>query len=468
MKINNKKVIALFLIIAMANITPASALSVGEINNHIENDLNTYNNYSWWDKLWNVGDIISSLAHVASDLSAEITSLNNQAINAQNEASNLKNKLENLYSQINERKNQNQEELEYQKAGIEETKKSIEANSHESANITNGTNKSSNPNTSLDNQSNENSSSTKTNNTLTQNHTDSTNNSLNQNHTTDPSKTDISLNNSQTKGSESLDNNSNESSSNHTAIKSKETSSKLSLSNYAQEDGEKYPEAYFKSRDIKYTKLISSTSQLKKGQIVQILKDGVFKYWVFNGLTTDNDVTYISLITGNGKSYSDDMESFIEDFTGLTYELNESPHEENPYHTVKKIQQLQIKSLDSLNKKIDQQSTWASISNYILIAGGAITALGFILATACALCSIIYCIAAAATVTVVLGIPCATIAAIAAWAAVLTGAGALILLAIGLPLTVGGGIALGVLNSINEGDKTEYKRLKDDYESDEL
>ena len=63
MKINNKKVIALFLIIAMANITPASALSVGEINNHIENDLNTYNNYNWWDKMWHVADIISSLAH---------------------------------------------------------------------------------------------------------------------------------------------------------------------------------------------------------------------------------------------------------------------------------------------------------------------------------------------------------------------------------------------------------------------
>lgn len=444
----------------MANITPASALSVGEINNHIENDLNTYNNYSWWDKMWHVADIITSLAQVASELSAEINSLNNQAINAQNEASNLKNKLENLYSQINERKNQNQKELEYQKAGIEETKKSIEANSHESAYITHGTNQSSNGNTSLDNQSTENSSLFKTN---SLNHTnDSSNISLNQNY--NPDKTDNSLN-STTNGSESLNN---ESSSNKTAIKSKETSSKLSISNYALEDGEKYPEAYFKSKDIQYTKLLSSLSQLKKGQIVQIIKDGVFKYWVFNGLTTDNDVTYISLSTGNGKSYNDDMESFSEDFTGLTYNIDESPNKENPYHSIKKIQSLQIQSLASLNKKIDQQSAWASTSNYILIAGGAITALGIILATACALFSVIYAIASAATVTVVLGIPCATIAAIAAWAACLSGIGAVILLAIGLPLTVGGGIALGVLNSINDCDKTEYKRLKDDYVSDEL
>lgn len=60
------------------------------------------------------------------------------------------------------------------------------------------------------------------------------------------------------------------------------------------------------------------------------------------------------------------------------------------------------------------------------------------------------------------------IIAISGWGAVITGALAVVLLAIGLPLTIGGGIALGECNRMNAYDIPEYNRLKDDYNSDNL
>lgn len=457
----NQKIIALFLVIAMINLTPASAMTLGDVNNHMANSLDSYNHMNWWDKIWHVGDVIASLCQVASDLSSVVNDFNNQAINTENEAANLKNKLEYINSQINNRKAENNAEEEYKNAGIADTKRCIESNSK----INNITNQSSNKtNVSNNNSHDENKSLTYI--------TNISNNSSNKEQISNNS----SINNSNSKESELINNksntNSNESITNNssqensTVTGSKKTSNKLSVSDYAKKDGEKYPEAYFKSNNIKYSKLVQSISKLKKGQIVQILKDGVFKYWVFNGLTQENGVTYINLVTGNGENYQDDKESFNEDFTGLTYEIDELPDEENPYHSVKKIQELEIQSLESLNNKINEQSTWASISNYIAIVGTGISTLGFIFGAASALFGVILTLASAATATVWLGIPCAAIAAIAAWACVLSGVASVILLVIGLPLAVGGGIAQGVINSINDGDKSTYSRLKDDYSSD--
>ncbi len=460
---DKRNIIALFLVIAIVNITPASAMSIGDINNQISSDINTYNGYNWWQKLWNTGSILNSLFNIGMELKDEVSNLKDQALNSKNDAEGMQNKLGNLNSLINDRKAQSQNEADQRDKLIAETKENIQKNANNSlenssqtetaSNITaNNTNKSSENSENLDNQS-------KTNPSVT----DPSGEILNES-----TKTDL---NQTTKTNQSTTTELNQTTKTNQSTKlQKKSESKVAISNYSRDDAEKYVKSYFKKHNVNYSELELSPNELENGYIVQLLKDGVFKYWVFEGYTTNGKGKFVSLTTGNEVSESVDYISFKNAFTGLAYNLegDEDPETENVYHSVKSIQQLQIDGLDPLQKKIKEQTDWGAASNYITIGGGFISGLGFILATASALFAVILCLATAAGATIVLGIPCALIATISAWAAVLTGVFAVILLAIGLPLTIGGGIALEECNRMNGYDTMLYNRLLSDYNSDTI
>lgn len=456
---NKRNIIALFLVIAMVNITPATAMSVGDINSKIESDINTYNGYNWWQKLWNTGSILNSLFNIGMELKDEVSNLKDKALNSKNDAEDLQNKLGNLNSLINDRKTESQNDADKRDKLIAETKEKIQGNINNSL---------------------ENSSQGETISNLTVNNTNESSdesedsNNYITNKSTNPVVTEPAdkIVNQSTKTELNQTTNLNKSTKtelNQSTAKVKNSESKLAISSYAKDDAEKYVKTYFRKHNVTYSQLELSPSELKNGYIVQLLKDGVFKYWVFEGYTTNGKAKFAILTTGNELIDSVDYTSFANSFTGLVYNLEENDTEtENVYHSVKSIQQLQIDGLDPLQKKIKEQTDWGVTSNYITIAGGCISGLGFILATACALFTVILSLAIAAGATVVLGIPCALIATISAWAAVLTGVFAVILLVIGLPLTIGGGIALGECNRMNVYDTMLYNRLLADYNSDSI
>lgn len=393
MKLNlkdKKNIIALFLVIAIVNITPASAMTIGDVNNQISNDINTYNGYNWWQKLWHTGDIICSLFNAASKLADVVDDLKNQALNAQADALNQQNKLNSLYSSINQRKDENQKENDEKNKLINDTEKSIQENAKDikSSNQTEtGVNQTANINNqtadyNLTNQSNTN--------PVTDPIVENPSSKINQSNAK-------KLNNSNL--NQSTKTVSKKSSSNFN--QSNNTPKKIVISKYARDDADKYVKSYFKKNNVDYNEMELSSTELKNNYIVQLFKDGVFKYWVFKGYDRDGTTKLVNLTTGNGNRKSEDIMDFADSFTGLAYSINETSAEvETPEHVVRKIQKEEISSLDSLQNKIKEQTDWGAAANYILISGGGITGLGFAFGAACALLSIIFAIASVATATV--------------------------------------------------------------------
>lgn len=456
MKLNikdKKNIIALFLVMALVNITPASAMSIGDINNQISSDIDTYNGYNWWQKLWHTGDVIASLFNIATKLTDAVDDLKNQALNAQTDASKQQDKLNSLNSAINQRKAENQIEAEKRDKLINDTNQSIQENKKD-LEIDNQTETKENKSLNTNNQSTaelENNLTSQTNkqpvtNPTLENHSSS---NINQSNKNNLNKSNL---NQSTKSSQL-----------------KTASKKKVISNESREDANKFVKGYFKKHNVDYTELELSSTELKNGYIVQLFKDEVFKYWVFEGYTSNGKSKFVNLTTGNGASKSEDIMDFADSFTCLAYHINDTSAEsETPYHAVRNIQKEELNSLDSLQNKIKEQTDWGAAANYILISGGGISGLGFAFGAACALLSVIFGIATAATATVVLGIPMALIIAISGWGAVITGILSVILLAIWLPLTIGGGIALGECNRMNAYDAPLYNRLVDDYKSNDL
>lgn len=465
---NKRSIIILFLILAIVNITPATAMSLGDINSQMENDINTYNSYNWWQKLWNTGSIISSLFNIGMKLKDEAANIQNQIENALNEAGNAQNKIRSINSLINDYNTNSQNEKDKKDKIIADTEKNIQENmdnsiendkptENRSNETENNTNKSSDeskdPNYQITNHSNGSQISEPVGEMINQ----KTNNNLNQSTKSNES----SKNNLNQTTKEFSTNNLN---TNHKTQKN--TQDKVAISDYSRDDAEKYVKSYFKNNNITYSELELQPTKLKNGYIIQLFKDGVYKYWVFEGYNTQEKTKFAKLTTGNGNIVLVDSTTFKNAFTGLAYNLNGTNYETNAHHAVKDIQKLQIESLDSKANTIKTLTDWATAGGGISIAGGIISGIATILGIFATICALIAAAALAATVTVVLGIPCATIASICKFLEVVCIIGAVIGYVIGIPMVAAGEIIKLACNNAKEQEITSLNRLSTDYNSD--
>lgn len=443
---------------AIINITPAAAMSLGDINSQMENDINTYNGYNWWQKLWNTGSIISSLFNLGMKLKDESSNIQNQIDSALNEAANAQNKIKNLNSLISDYNTNSQNEKENRNKIIDDTEKNIQennANSLEDSNqeeyMANKTVNNTNPSSEVFKDQNQiTNNSNKSQISTSEITNQKTSNSIDQS---------IQINQTKKQSTDNLNDN-------HKTQKN--TESKVAISDYSRDDADKYVKTYFKNNNITYSELELQSTTLKNGYIVQLFKDGIYKYWVFEGYKTQDKTKFAKLTTGNGKIELVDLITFKKVFTGLTYDINTASNETNVFHAVKDIQKNQVKSLNYKTTMIKTLADWATAGQSIAITGGIISGIATILGVFATICGLIAAAALAATVTVVLGIPCATIAAICKVIQWICVVGALIGYVIGIPMVATGGIIKLVCDNDKQVEIASLSRLSADYNSDTI
>jgi hypothetical protein len=322
---SKKTIISIILILVIINIGPASAMPIGEINNKVTNDLDRYNNYGFWGKLWHFGEICSSLYDSYHEYQSEIGNLKSQGESAINEAEKKKQEMNELNSEIENLKSEREKENKQSENDIIEAQKAIQHNK-------NIKNKSSKP--------------TIINSPKILNKTNSTNKTING--TNNTNKTVNGTNN--TNGT------------NKTINGTNNTNNTIIISDPARKNADTYPKKYFEDHKINYTELITTTQDLKKGYIVQLLKGNVFKYWMYQKY--NNTTGMVSLITGNGNTVDIPWEKFINSYTGLAYQINNQTNNTqfNTSDAIAEIQTTQIEteigSMDTVFKIMEKLDSY--------------------------------------------------------------------------------------------------------------
>ncbi|MCK9152325.1 energy-coupling factor transporter transmembrane protein EcfT [Methanobacterium alcaliphilum] len=343
MNFPEKTLIVVFLVVIVLNIVPAHAVSVGEVNNRVIDDLNRYNNYGFWGKIWYFGEICSSLNEANNEYQSEVNNLADQREIISEDYQNKKSEMNDINSDIEKFKSESEKESQQREKDANEARKAI---NHNKQIYNKHTIKKSKINSSKSKPSKTINGTTKINDTKINdtkindtkiNDTKINDTKINDTKINDTKINDTRINDTKVNGTDvNSTNGTNKSQNNNTII----------ISDPAHKDADKYIKKYLKDHNLSYKELITDVHGLKKGYIVQIIKGNVFKYWLYQNYNSTTGM--VTLITGNGNTVNIKLENFTNSFTGLSYELNDTQLKTSD--AVKEIQAIQIQNeLESYN-----------------------------------------------------------------------------------------------------------------------
>lgn len=436
MNFSKKTIITILLILVIINIGPASAISIGEINNKVVNDLDRYNNYGFWGKLWHFGEIFSSLYDSYHEYQSEIGNLQSQGESALNEAENKKLEMDKLNSEIETLKSERENETKQREKEIIEAQKAIQHNK----NI-----KNKNSTTPINNSSKILKGTNSTNKTI-----NNTNNTVNGTNNTNGTNKTINGTNS--------------------------TNNTIIISDPARKSADTYPKKYFEDHKINYTELITTAQDLKKGYIVQLLKGNLFKYWMYQKYNSTTGM--VTLITGNGNTTNISLDKFLNSYTGLAYQINAEyvpGYSEYVAHkAIYEIQETQIdKELESIDKALkivenldSYTKTYGDLAKLFGILSGVFIAAFGLLFVIVAILDVIFMLLVA--FESLLAIPIGLICLIGSLGIIVcsfmgTACGAAALMFLGCYV-----VNKTVLHDIAEYAKNKRDAIENDYKSDDL